>query len=574
MSIILNVVNYFWKLGYNEVAPDVFRKEQPGGYAIQVNLALEAFDYGPTIGTRDPSLLRFSQRNFVVFEAIDRLLSLGYGPERLELDGRGRACDVVVRAVDGERFLTVRCEIWEEDFDAAAREARLGPLGRPREAHLHCLYSSRLKAGLIDRRYLVFDPGNPASSPYACGLLDEGLVPFQSAFPDAASSPNFGVARPPTASEGFDVRGSVLMQHRGAASVITIPHGVTQLANAVFWNRDGLRRVNLPDTLVSLGGDTFFGCADLEEVDLPESVRAMGDNPFANCPRLRLENHSPWFRYADDMLMDRRATRVIYASMIGEGRRVTLPNGVISVGKHAFHKCSRLREVTLPASLRIVENNPFSDCCGLTLDNRSPHFAIHDGALYDAGYSTLFSYELGRDADALVIPEGVRTIGRHSFYNCQRLSTIVLPRSLRTIGYNPFARCDSLRLVNRSPNFVLEDDVLYDAARTELIHCSIARDGDTFAVPAGVKKIGRSAFFGCTSLREIVLPRGLTTIDRSAFAHCTALERLVVPDTVSTIGEWAFLNCGALRDLVLPERATTEAQTFLGTTLAGSALQA
>lgn len=567
MSIILNVVNYFWKLGYNEVAPDLFRKEHPGGYAIHLNLALETFDYGPRMVALDPSVLRFSQRNFVVFEAIDRLLALGYAPERLELNGREPAYDLLVRHVAGMPFMTLRCEIWEDRFDEVAEAVRLELVGRPRVAPLHCLYSSRLKAGLIDRRYLVFNRDIPTAAAYAHGLLEEEVEPFRPKFPADASSPELAERPPPVAPEGFDVRAGVLVQHRGEASVIDIPHGVTKLANALFWNRDGLRRVNLPDTLVSLGGDTFFGCADLEEVSLPEGVRAMGDNPFANCPRLQLKNNSPWFRYSDDVLTDRAATRVIYASMAGEQRRLALPSGLISVGKHAFHKCRSLKEIALPASLRIIENNPFSDCPDLVLDNRSPHFVLRDGALYDSGYSTLFSYELGRDADALVIPEGVRTVGRHSFYSCSRLQTIVLPSSLRTIGYNPFARCQSLRLVNHSPNFVLDDDALYDRARNELIYCSIARTGETFVVPPGTNKIGRSAFFGCTKLREVVLPHGLTTIDRSAFAHCTSLERLVLPDTVSTLGEWAFLNCTSLQNLAVPKHASTEAQTFLGTTL-------
>lgn len=566
MSVILNVINYFWKLGFNEVAPELFRKEFSSGYYIDIALWSQEFRYGERLRALHPALLHFGQRNFVVLELVDRLLRQGYLPEHLELDGRAESFDLLVRQSNGTPFLSLRCEIWEDDFDTAA--ATLGGKGGtgPRVAPLHGLYTSRLKAGLIDRRYVVFLSDQPSSLRWESGLLEEEVEPFcpqLAAGGDSAPRERLFEITP----EGFEIRDQVLVRHHGHGDVVQVPIGVRKLANAVFWNRKGLRKVVLPDTLLGLGGDTFFDCTDLEEVEIPESVRSIGDNPFADCPRLHLGNRSPWFRFENGLLFDKANTRVIYSAILGEEHRVVLPEGLISVGKHAFHKCQRLKEIVLPASLRIIENNPFSDCAELVLHNRSSHFVLREGALYDAGLNTLFSYEPGRDADTLEIPEGVRIIGRHSFYNCQRLRSVVLARSVKTIGYNPFARCSSLRLENRSPSFILEDDALYDEGRRELIYCSIARPGDTFVVPAGVRKIGRSAFFACKNLREVVLPEGLTTIERSAFADCTNLERLNLPDTVSSLGEWAFRNCASLREIVVPPHVTSEPQTFLGSSV-------
>ena len=66
MSVILNVVNYFWKLGFNEEAPDIYEKPYRDGYRVRVDMAAEAIDYGGQVQVVDGTLKRFSQRNFVV----------------------------------------------------------------------------------------------------------------------------------------------------------------------------------------------------------------------------------------------------------------------------------------------------------------------------------------------------------------------------------------------------------------------------------------------------------------------------------------------------------------------------
>ena len=62
-------------------------------------------------------------------------------------------------------------------------------------------------------------------------------------------------------------------------------------------------------------------------------------------------------------------------------------------------------------------------------------------------------------------------------------------------------------------------------------------------IPAGVTKIGDSAFRDCTSLASVVIPASVTKIDRWAFSGCTSLASVVIPDSVTEIGERAFDGC-------------------------------
>ncbi|MEE9341728.1 MAG: leucine-rich repeat domain-containing protein, partial [Thermoplasmata archaeon] len=75
--------------------------------------------------------------------------------------------------------------------------------------------------------------------------------------------------------------------------------------------------------------------------------------------------------------------------------------------------------------------------------------------------------------------------------------------------------------------------------------------------------IGRSAFFGCSNLKEVVIPKGVSKIERSAFANCANLQEVSIPRSLESLGEWAFMNCTNLNSITLPESTSTESHTFL-----------
>ena len=71
-----------------------------------------------------------------------------------------------------------------------------------------------------------------------------------------------------------------------------------------------------------------------------------------------------------------------------------------------------------------------------------------------------------------------------------------------------------------------------------------ARSGVNFAeadLPVGV--VGRGAFRGCTSLREVRFSPLLRILGADAFAGCTSLRRADVPDSCTRIGPGAFDGC-------------------------------
>ncbi|MBR7179732.1 MAG: leucine-rich repeat protein, partial [Oscillospiraceae bacterium] len=150
------------------------------------------------------------------------------------------------------------------------------------------------------------------------------------------------------------------------------------------------------------------------------------------------------------------------------------------------------------------------------------------GAMYN--YSVSYSenypapwYDYKGDITALVVEEGVTSIGNYALYNCQEMTEVSLPESLTALGTNSFASCYGL---------------------TEI------------QLPNGITEIPDSCFKYCGELTDIIWPEKLTAIGSNAFYSC-ALSDLIVPEGVTTIGQYAFGSNGSMSKLTLPSTLTT-----------------
>ena len=78
-----------------------------------------------------------------------------------------------------------------------------------------------------------------------------------------------------------------------------------------------------------------------------------------------------------------------------------------------------------------------------------------------------------------------------------------------------------------------------------------------YTIRKGVKVIGNSAFWLCSSLTNINIPNGVTTIGEGAFVRCKSLTIINIPNGVTTIGEGAFSCCNSLTSINISNSVTT-----------------
>lgn len=84
-----------------------------------------------------------------------------------------------------------------------------------------------------------------------------------------------------------------------------------------------------------------------------------------------------------------------------------------------------------------------------------------------------------------------------------------------------------------------------------------AHNIEKVVIKQGVTSVGKYAFLGEATIREVSLPSSVVTINQSAFHHCTSLETISFPEGLQYIWGEAFANCGELFKVELPDSLVT-----------------
>ena len=279
---------------------------------------------------------------------------------------------------------------------------------------------------------------------------------------------------------------------------IYLPESLTTIGEEAF-SYSGINSICLPKNLTSIGRRAFYECT-VSETNLPSSLSSIGEEAFALCSNL---------------------TSII------------IPEGICSLERLVFYRCSKLSSVTIPTSITRIGGGAFEDCTSLTkIDIPDGVVEIERGTF--SGCSNLAEVR---------IPESVKCIRKYAFHNCgiisidlpvelecvedfafwscSKLDEIVLPENVTTLGEGVFCGCSSLKSAN---------------------------------VPNNKKSITQALFEGCSSLTSINIPESVTYIGNQAFFHCSSLSSITIPKNVDNIGVQAFSGCtGLISVTVLPE---------------------
>lgn len=154
--------------------------------------------------------------------------------------------------------------------------------------------------------------------------------------------------------------------------------------------------------------------------------------------------------------------------------------------------------------------------------------------------------EIRTDITAVILPEGLQSIGRSAFWGCAGIASIEIPDSVTEIGWAAFETCENLTSVTLPKNLTqISDNLFHNCPLTEI------------DLPQGITRIGDYAFRD-TGLTAIVIPEGTLSIGKCAFEGCSELSAVTIPASVTEVGECAFANCPKLAPLdeILPEKLT------------------
>lgn len=194
----------------------------------------------------------------------------------------------------------------------------------------------------------------------------------------------------------------------------------------------------------------------------------------------------------------------------GVSGKYVIPDNVTSIADFAFFQ-SDVSEVVIPAGVKSIGKLAFAYC-----------YKLNKVEFQKGSQLSLIDEDAFSECTALSsisLPNGLKKIGARAFWLNSALTEVQLPESLEALPPYCFQSC------------------------TEITEISL---------PKGLKVIGENAFAGCRSLLEVEM-NGVDSIATKAFYGCRLLRSFDLPETLRSIADSAFMKCELLTSITLPK---------------------
>ncbi|MGN9017991.1 leucine-rich repeat protein [Lachnospiraceae bacterium HCP1S3_C3] len=164
--------------------------------------------------------------------------------------------------------------------------------------------------------------------------------------------------------------------------------------------------------------------------------------------------------------------------------KITLPEGLTSIEYSAFSNCTNLTELNIPKGVTEFNKDMFWKTAlkSLTFPEDSPYIS-ENGIVYNKDKTELL-FAIGYINGKLVIPEGVKSIGRSAFEQIETISEVEFPKSLVSIGDSAFLACSGIRSIIIPENVTSIGDFVFESTHITKIYIESTK----------IKDIGMFAF--------------------------------------------------------------------------------
>ncbi len=301
---------------------------------------------------------------------------------------------------------------------------------------------------------------------------------------------------------------------------IIIPNSIKSIKKNAFSGCLSLETLEIPYGVIDIEDFAFRSCTSLIDIKISNSVVNVGCDVFKDC---HIESATIPFCFLDEMnkyylknLVLTSGNEIKNSRFIDYSAltKVSLPNGLKSIGNLAFSGCINLTTITFPDSLETIGMKAFYNCTSL---------------------------------DNIVFPKKLIKIGSSSFSGCSNLVSISIPDSLENVEYNAFSGCDKLQFNEyKNGHYLGNEDNKYI-----ILFKLISNDIENFEINNKTKIIYQSVFEGSLRMNSLYIPDSIHSIGLYAFKNCISLKKIIIPDSVINIGSGAFLGCISLENISL-----------------------
>ena len=285
-----------------------------------------------------------------------------------------------------------------------------------------------------------------------------------------------------------------------------------------------------------------------------------------------VSDNNKYLSAENGVLFNKDKTELIqYPSSKSETTYV-VPDTVINLDYGSINN-PNLKSITLGAAVEYGADC-LNDCPNLesiNVNKKNNHYIVYNGVLYSKDKTNLVCIPRAREITTLSIPDSVDYLT----INSQTLKKLTIGSNVKYIYSLDCPNLESIAISNSNKYLSVENSVLYNKDKTELIKYPAKKVGTSFNVPSGVISIGEGAFKNCSKIESVVFPNTLKIISENAFENCSGLKSVTIPGSAEKyieamcgssedigiidqidqiVADSAFANCTALTDVTILNR--------------------
>lgn len=254
------------------------------------------------------------------------------------------------------------------------------------------------------------------------------------------------------------------------------------------------------------------------------------------------------------------------ASNLAKLTSITLPDGLLKIGRGALGHNTSLASLSIPDSVTTIEGQAFvglafetftlpkslevfayyQDMASLkewVISSENEHFKAVDGVLYSKDETALINFPQAKDASSFALKETVTSIGQYAFF-MTNVGTLDLSHVHAVEGY-AFYACTAMKEAHFGSGLTHIGSAAFSSTGLTAVDFSSALDaGLTFTTE-------NMAFASCAHLENVVLPSYITSVQDSWFASCSSLSSLTAS------GSLTYLGINSLRGTAITELELT-----------------